>query len=217
MNRQSISMRNILFCAALLIGAAAATQAAAQSNPLAPQAPAAPATTPVPKILVIDRNAILQRSKVGQDIANQVKSYSDQAEKELKGESEGLRSEYQALQQQVAILSADVRQQKMAAFDAKQKAFQKKVTLRQDQIQGGVMNARKQVEVALGPILQGIMAERGANILLDRNAVVLGTSDIDVTQIAIQRLDQKLPTVKVTLVDPTPAELQAQQQQQEGQ
>ena len=43
------------------------------------------------------------------------------------------------------------------------------------------------------------MAERGANLLLDRNAVVLGTVDVDVTGVAIARLNQTLPTVKVML------------------
>jgi len=215
MNRQNISMRKSLFLAALVFGAVAATAASGQTNSLAPQAPAA---TPIPKILVIDRNAILQRSKVGQDIAAQVRTYSEQAEKELKGESDQLRAEYQALAQQNAILAANVRQQKEAAFNAKKDAFQKKVQDRQDQIQGGVFAARQQVEQALGPILQGIMAERGANILLDRSSVVLGTADIDVTQVAIQRLDQKLPSVKVTLQNlPPQLQQQLQQQQQQGQ
>jgi hypothetical protein len=43
------------------------------------------------------------------------------------------------------------------------------------------------------------MTERGANLLLDRNAVVLGTVDVDVTGVAIARLNQKLPAVKVVL------------------
>ena len=80
-----------------------------------------------------------------------------------------------ALQQQVAILAPAVKKQKIAAFEKKQKAFQAKVQTRQEEIQGGVMQARQDVEKALGPILQGIMAERGANLLMDRSAIVLGT------------------------------------------
>ena len=103
--------------------------------------------------------------------------------------------------QQVAILAPDVRAQKVKAFQAKEAAFKQKVEGRQSLIQGGVLKARQQVEAALGPILQGIMQERGANILLDRAAIVLGMVDIDVTQLTVQRLNQKLPTVKVQLVN----------------
>lgn len=173
---------------------------------------------PQPKILVIDRAAILRVSKVGQDIVRQVNAYTVSAEKEFKAQSDSLRRDGQALQQQVAILSPDVKAQKIKAFEARQGAFQKQIEQRQGQIQGGVLKARQQVEAALGPILQGIMSERGANLLLDRNAVVLGTVDVDITRTAVQRLDQKMPTVKVGLITPPPGMMQAmQQQQQQGQ
>lgn len=188
-------------CAAAIVVAAFAV--VAPTGALAQQSAAPPAqNTPAPKILVIDRAMILRRSKVGKDIARQVKAFTDAAEKEFKGESDALKREGQALQQQIAILAPDVKKKKIAAFERKQKAFQKKVQERQDEIQGGVAAAREQVEKALGPILQGIMAERGANLLMDRNAVVLGTVDINVTGLAIQRLDKKLPAVKVNLVKP---------------
>jgi outer membrane protein len=192
--------------AALVSGMTAAFAAPALAQNAAPVTQ----NTPAPKILVIDRAAILRGSKVGQDIGRQVQGYTQSAEKEFKGESDHLRSEGQALQQQIAILAPDVKKNKIAAFEAEQQAFQKKVQLRQDQIQGGVMQARQTVEKALGPILQGIMSERGANLLLDRNVVLLGTVDIDVTALAIDRLNKKLPSVKVNLVQPPPGTMQQQ-------
>jgi outer membrane protein len=107
-----------------------------------------------------------------------------------------------------------VKNQKIRAFTAKQAAFQAKVQTRQQQIQYGVYLARQQIDKALGPIIQGIMQERGANLLLDRAAIIYGTNgSFDITQTAIQRLDQKLPTVKVQLVTPPPGVMPQQQQQ----
>lgn len=188
--------------AALSLGAANAQgkTPAKPANNMAASAAAAP--TPSPKILVIDRNAILANAKVGKDIVRQVNEYTKKAQAEFKGESEALQREGQQLQQQVAILSASVKAQKVKAFQNKETAFQAKVEKRQNQIQGGVMQARQKVEQALGPILQGIMAERGANLLLDRGAVIYGTIDVDITGVAIQRLDQKMTSVKVELVNP---------------
>jgi Skp family chaperone for outer membrane proteins len=178
-----------------------------------PTKPAA-SGTPAPVILVIDRNAILRASKVGQSIVQQVNAYSQAAEKEFKGQADSLHSQEQQLQQQVAILAPDVKAKKIKAFQAQQQAFQEKVQKRQTQIQGGVLQARQQVEKALGPILQGILRERHANLLFDRNAVVLGTVNVDITGTAVQRLDQKMPTVKVQLVTPSAADLRQMQQQQ---
>ena len=186
------------------------------ASALAPPKPgAAPATAgvPAPKILVIDRNAILRASKVGEDIVRQVNGYTQGAESQFRAEGNALQSEGRALQQQVAILAPDVKAKKIRDFQAKQAAFQRKVESRQGLIQGGVFKARQQVETALGPILQGIMQERGANLLLDRSSIVLGTVNIDITSLAVQRLDQKMPTVKVDLVALPPG-LQAQMQQQ---
>jgi|SRR5579871_2334769 len=156
-----------------------------------------PGGTPAPKILVIDRAAILRGSAVGQDIMKQVQALTITAENGLKGRDTELRAEGAALQQQLAILSPAQKAAKVKDFEAKQAALQQDVQKQQGLIQGGVLKARQQVEQALGPILQAIMTERGANLLLDRNAVVLGTVDVDITGAAVARLNQKLPAVKV--------------------
>lgn len=168
------------------------------ATPVAPAATAAnaPAT---PRIIVIDRNFILQRSSAGQEMLSQAQNLSKQADTQFKTEETQLATEATQLQQQLAILSPDVREQKEKDFTTKQQAFQGRVTQRQAEIQAGFNKAAHQVEVALEPILKGIMAERGANMVLDRSSIILSTVDIDVTPIAVQRLDKALPHVKVEL------------------
>lgn len=199
--------------AGFLAVSAALGSASAIAQPKPGGAPPPNAGVPAPKILVIDRNAILRASKVGQDIMRQVNDYTKGAETSFRAEGEALQREGRALQQQVAILAPDVKAKKIRDFQNKQASFQRKVESRQGLIQGGVFKARQQVETALGPILKGIMMERGANLLLDRSSIVLGTVNIDITSVAVQRLDQKMPTAKVDLVALPPA-LQAQMQQQ---
>lgn len=204
MNRNAIAARATLLAAAFTLAFSAASAAPAPKPP-----PPGGGAVPAPKILVIDRNAILRASKVGQDIVRQVTAYTKSAESEFRAQGDALQKEGRALQQQVAILAPDVKAKKIRDFQNKQAAFQRKVEARQGLIQGGVFKARQQVEAALGPILQGIMQERGANLLVDRSAVLYSTLNIDITGVAVQRLNQKMPTVKVQLVA-LPAGLQAQ-------
>jgi outer membrane protein len=201
MTKSKLALRATLAAVSFVVTLGATDALAQAPAPAKPKAPA-PATgaVPVPRIIVVDRQAILRASSVGQDIVRQVNAYTQSAEKEFRAQQDALQKESQTLQQQVAILAPDVRAQKIRAFQSKEAAFKQKVEARQALIQGGVLKARQQVEAALGPILQGIMQQRGANILLDRAAIVLGMVDIDVTQLTIQRLNQKLPTVKVQLV-----------------
>jgi Skp family chaperone for outer membrane proteins len=90
-----------------------------------------------------------------------------------------------------------VREQRQNSLVKKGEALQKRFTDRQGEIQQGVTAAQKEVIAAVDPILKEIMLERGANILLERQAVVWTGIDIDVTNAVIQRLDERLPKVKV--------------------
>lgn len=214
MSKTNVTRNLIDVCvtAAFAAGLSLAIPAVAQAQDAQPADTPAPAAqgTPAPKILVIDRSIILRASKVGQDIARQLKAYRDAEEKDFKGEKDSLEREDQMLRQQIAILAPDVKAKKLRAFQAKVNAFQQKVQDRESKVQGGALQANQAVSKALGPILQGIMAERGGNLLLDRNAIIFGTIDVDVTGVAIDRLNKKMPSVKVNLV-PLPPGVQAQQ------
>ena len=187
--------------AGVVLGASSVMAAAAAPAPL-PTVLATPGATtsfPTPKIAVIDRQAILRLSAVGKDIVAQMETLSKQSDQEFKSQEASLRTEAQTIQQQSAILSAEVRSQKERDFTNKQQAFQKRVQSRQGELQNAFNVAQRQVEQALGPVLQKLMQDRGANLLFDRNAVVFATIDIDITNDAIARLDQILPKVKVSL------------------
>jgi outer membrane protein len=148
---------------------------------------------------VIDRQFILARSAAGQEMMAQAQNLSKQAETEFKAQEQQLVTEAGQLQQQLAILSPDVRDQKEKEFTVKQQAFQGRVAQRQAEIQAGLGKAGRVIEVALEPILKALMTERGANMVFDRGSVILSSVDVDVTPAAVQRLDKALPHVKVEL------------------
>ncbi len=163
-------------------------------------APAAPPPLPAPKILVIDRQSILQFSKVGQDIARQMQAYANQAKNDLTAQNKALQAEGQALQQQIAILSGDAKQKKIDAFQAKEQGLQLAAQRKEASIQYTAVKAQQTVFQALGPIVQILIQQRGANMILDKNAVVFANSSaFDITPQAIDQLNQKMPALKVTL------------------
>jgi Skp family chaperone for outer membrane proteins len=129
----------------------------------------------------------------------QAQNLSKPAETQFKTEEQALATEAGQLQQQLAIMAPDVRDQKEKDFTAKQQAFQGRVQQRQAEIQAGFNKAARQLEVALEPILKAVMLERGANMVLDRASVILSSVDVDITPVAVQRLDKALPHVKVEL------------------
>jgi serine/threonine protein kinase len=156
--------------------------------------------------VVIDRAAILRFSKVGQDIAKQMQTYANQAKNDLASQGKALQAEGRNLQQQVAILAPDVKQKRLDAFRNKEQSLQSVAQRKDEQLKAGFAQARATMEQALGPILQQLVKERGANLVLDKQAVVFANaSGFDITGDAINRLNQKLPAIKVNLNAAPPA------------
>ena len=164
------------------------------------------ADPPQAKIVVIDRAAIMQFSKVGQDIAKQMQTYANQAKIDLSSQGKALQAEGRNLQQQVAILAPDLKAKKLADFQAREQALQAEVQKKDEQLRGAFAIARQTMEGKLGPILQQLVKERGANLVLDKQAVVFAPSSggFDITGDAIKRLDQQMPSLKVNFNAPLP-------------
>jgi Outer membrane protein len=199
-----------LAAAAMVIAATATVPSALAAAPGTGAAPAA-------RILIIDLRRTVALSKVGQSIQQQVDGLKKQAQAQLNAEAEGLKRDKAQMDAQNAILAPAVKAQKENAWKARAMAFEKKVQERGGLIQGGMLKANQQVEEALGPILQGVMQERKATVLLDRASVLLAPNAIDVTAVVVQRLDMKMPTVKVDLAQLPPALQQAAARQQAAQ
>src|SRR3984957_1694647 len=158
---------------------------------------AALADPPQPKIVVLDRAAIMRFSKAAPDIAKQVQAYSASAKADIQGQGRALEAEERSLQQQVAILAPDVKAKKIAAFQAKQQALQAEGGKKEAQMRYAFALARQQMETKLGPILQGLVKARGANMGLDKQAVVVANvAGFDITGDAINQLNQQMPPLK---------------------
>ncbi|GAA0572149.1 OmpH family outer membrane protein [Rhizomicrobium electricum] len=209
MSKKTLITRS-LAAAAMVIAATATVPSALAAAPGTGAAPAA-------RILIIDLRRTVAMSKVGQSIQQQVDGLKKQAQTQLNAEAESLKRDKAQMDAQNAILAPAVKAQKENAWKARAMAFEKKVQERGGLIQGGMLKANQQVEEALGPILQGVMQERKATVLLDRASVLLAPNAIDVTAVVVQRLDMKMPTVKVDLAPLPPALQQAAARQQAAQ
>jgi Skp family chaperone for outer membrane proteins len=157
-----------------------------------PTASAQPQALPDPVILVLNRGAIMQGSRVGQDIARQIGAYAEKARAEV-------------LAQQKA-LEPEIRAQKgapSASLQARLQAVHDKAARDDQQIQTALAQARSAIELQLGPILKQVAAERHANLVLDKQAVPFATnSEFDVTPEVVARLDQKMTSYQLSFSTP---------------
>jgi Skp family chaperone for outer membrane proteins len=161
------------------------------------------ANAPGPHVLIVDRNAVMNGSKLGEDIRQQIMAYEDKAQSDLGPEGQALQNEVQA-----------AGAKKSQALQAKEAAFRQKVQDRQSLIQGGEMVARKRYLAEVGTVVHAVMVERGADAVLEKSAVVDSLNGMDITHDVIARLDKKVASFKVPLVKPSLPDLLQMQQMQ---
>jgi len=199
-----MTTKRALWAAAAFAATTLALSVNAYAQPAKPAAaPAAVAVgkpAPTAVILFLDRGTVLRKSAVGVDMYKQVEALAKKMETDYAPENKKIQTDIQNLQAQADVLSPQARQTKVKELETRRQALQKKVQDRQASIQGGLANSRSVIEKALAPILEKLLTERKANLLLDRGLVVLGATELDITNVVIDRLNKSLPKVTVTPV-----------------
>ena len=181
--------------------------AAAQAQQPAPAQPAAPAAAPVGgtplTVIVVDVQKLLQESKAAKMVRDQIEAKRAEYAKDISHQEQMLQQERDALQKQASSLSQE-------ALNAKGRAFQEKVNDLDRQVQGkrqalekSNADALQKIQESMIKIISQIAKDRKANLVLQRSELVLFDQQFDVTDQVLQKLDEDLPTLQVTFVEPT--------------
>lgn len=170
-------------------------------------------------ILVMNEQRILRESAVGVHIANEIGRIGQEIEAELSPLSAQLAQENEALTAETSVLSEDALRQRpdlitrLQTLQADAQRFELLRRQRAQEIQATERAAMQPVLQALQAVLQEIVEERQATILIDRSQIVFAAESIDITDAAIARLNEVIPTTPVNRVRlPDPAEQAAQSQ-----
>ena len=146
----------------------------------------------VSPILTIDRDRLLSETLYGQRVNRELEAASQAMAAESRNIEAALEEEERQITEQRATLAPDAFRETARAFDEKVQA------LRQER-DAAEANLRRQIEEAqdsffeqIGPILGSIVRDRGAVMILDRRAILLTATDVDITDAAIARIDAAL-------------------------
>ena len=159
------------------------------------------------KVIVVDTQRVIHESKAGKAIEAQLQQRFATYQKDFAKQEAELKSTRQALQKQQTILAQD-------AFTAKAKEFDMhvgEVGRNEQQAQRALLVAQNEAMAkeigAIREILEEIAKKRGANLVLDRAAVMFFDAAFDVTDEVLKRLDEKMPTFTVKF--PSPGQVSA--------
>lgn len=157
-------------------------------------------------VLVMNEQRIIAQSAVGQHIAQRIEAIGNEINAELAPIRQQIQTESEALNTETASLTEEAVQQRpdlvqrFQALQAQAQQFEQLRQLRQQELQVTQRRAMVPVMEALQEILQNIVTERNADILLDRSNVVFANESVDISASAIERLNQRLTTTPVNRV-----------------
>lgn len=154
-------------------------------------------------ILVVDQSRVIRESSVGKHIATQLKSIGTSMESELKAKASPIESERDRLvnelknMDQNALKSRPDLQKRAQDLVQKGQKTQVEAQYLQRELQITEGKAMKKVNERMAKILEKIVAERGADIIVDRQLVIYGGKTSDITDTVLSRLNSEMRTVSV--------------------
>ena len=161
------------------------------------QQPAAPATPVALKIGVIDIDQIRRDSTAVKDARDQIAAFQSTIQAEIQKEETELRDANQELARQRTLLAPEAFNEERRKFEARLVEIQRKVQERRqelDDIQNDVM---RRMNEAMAEVVVEIAQEQGFGLILRFDQSVFVGQSLLITQLVLERLNKKLPSIKV--------------------
>ncbi len=154
---------------------------------------------PAPKIAIVDVQAILRESLSAKSARKQMEALARKEQAILAEEEKKLRAQDQELQQQRAILTPEVFAKRQQALQADVGRLQSKSRTLRLTLDQAFRRTMDQIQLVLFDELRKLSSEFDLNVIFPRTQIVIAVDDFDITKPALERLNERLPSVKLKL------------------
>jgi outer membrane protein len=148
-------------------------------------------------IAILDMERILQEAKAAKNLREEIDKQRQIHQTELGEKESALRAADQELARQRAVLSAEAFAAKRKELQDQAMGLQQEVAARQKEMEDLFGKGVNQVRHAMAEVAKEIADERGIKLILLKATIVLADRDLDITEEALKRLDEKLPSVNL--------------------
>lgn len=151
------------------------------------------------RFAVINIQKVLRLSQATKAIKPQIQSLRDRFQSQIRQREQALKTENTNLQRERSVLAPE-------AYEQKRRGFQSRITALQSDVQGlrrrldvAGRNAMAQVNVQFRQIAAQIAKEKNLQVIIPRSTAIYVENAFDITDEVLKRLDQRLPSVQVTM------------------
>lgn len=162
-------------------------------------APAAADKALVPTILIVDLPQVLRASKAGKGVQTALGEESQTYSKEVARQEDDLQRMRSDLERQRTVLSQQAYEAKAKAFQLHLKELDTAVQAKRQAMQKAYYDAMSKIETATRDVIANLAKERGANLVVLKQAVILSPDASDITNEVLARLDKNLASVPISM------------------
>ncbi|GAB5457711.1 MAG: hypothetical protein Hens3KO_07410 [Henriciella sp.] len=154
-------------------------------------------------IIVIDQARIMRDSAAGKDIQTKLQAIGTSMEQELNPTATALSTEGQALEGKTAnmtqqqILANEALKTEVTNYARKAQEFNIKRQIAGQELSLTERKAWADFFEQLRPILQEVVTERGAQIIMERSELTYADPAIDASDLVISKMNSRVPTISV--------------------
>ena len=149
------------------------------------------------EIYFIDLKKILYKSKAGKGAQDYLKKQLSDETKKLDKERASLKKEETDLIAKKKLISAEEYKKSLNALRKKNVSHQKNRQTSANEIFKKKEEARLQLNKALKPILEKYMSENNISLVVDKKSVIVGKTEIDLTEKILKILDKELKSINL--------------------
>jgi Skp family chaperone for outer membrane proteins len=143
-------------------------------------------------ILTIDSDRFYRGSAFGQRVLREIEAQTTELAQENRALEAQLEAEEQKLTRQRAELPPEEFRTLANAFDARVQAIREQREGESRAIASQLEENRDRFLNVAAPVLEAIMRDTGAAVVLEQRSVFISSNAIDITEIAIRRMDETL-------------------------
>ena len=148
-----------------------------------------------PIFAIIDIQKVLRESTAVKSLSRSIEERRGEYQAELRTEEQALREADQELARQRSILSAEAYAQKRSELEQKVATLQREARKRKRGLEKLFANGMGRVQNEIAKVAKEIAEERGLDLILSKATVVIVKPKFEITEEAVQRLNERLPDV----------------------
>jgi len=153
---------------------------------------------PAPRIAIVDVQAIMREAVAAKSARTQMESIARKEQAIFAEEEKQIRARDVELQQQRALLTPEVFNQRQQELQRDVGRLQQKTRNLRLTLDQGFKKTMDQIQLVLFDELRKLSGEFNLNLIISRSQIVIAIDDFDITKPALARLNKRLPSVKLS-------------------